>query len=231
MFGRLFVVATPIGNLGDVTIRAIDTLQSVDAILCEDTRVTHKLLELLKSRYPTIISHYPPLVSYHHHSNETKKLEILKMLIDGKDLALVTDAGTPGISDPGNELISYLLEKEPMIQIVPIAGPSSLTAALSVCGLDVSQFIFVGFMPKKRRNNLFTLVKDIGLPCVFYESPHRIGKTLDDLLDFFGDRQVVVCRELTKKFESLYRGNIREVMDRLEKDDSRGEIVVILSTK
>ena len=135
MFGKLYIVATPIGNLEDMTFRAVSTLSGVDAVLAEDTRVTGKLLKHfdIENR----------LLSYHHHSKDERKLEILKLLIEGKNLALVTDAGTPGISDPGNELVDFLLDKEPKIEIVPIPGASSLTAALSICGFDVSRFKFL----------------------------------------------------------------------------------------
>ena len=169
MPGKLYILATPIGNLGDITLRAIETLKSVDTVLCEDTRVTGRLLKLLKDKNLLPLSCKPSLISYHQHSSEHKKLQILKLLIEGKNLALVTDAGTPGISDPGNELIHYLLEKESTIQIIPVPGPSSLATAISISGMNLSWYIYTGFLPKKRRSKLFALVKSSKLPFIFLE--------------------------------------------------------------
>ena len=147
MPGTLYIVATPIGNLEDVTLRAIRVMREADLILAEDTRVTGILLK-----------HYDidkPILSYHQHSDEGKKLQILAELVSGKNLALVSDAGTPGISDPGNELIDYLLEKEPNIKVVPIPGPAAITAAFSASGFKANKFVFIGFLPKKKRTKLF----------------------------------------------------------------------------
>jgi 16S rRNA (cytidine1402-2'-O)-methyltransferase len=220
MKGTLYIVATPIGNLEDITKRALSTLKKTDLILAEDTRVTKKLL-----------SHYDikkPIMSYHHHSDENTKLKILGYLIKGKDLALVTDAGTPGISDPGNELIDYLLDKEPEINVVPIPGPSAITAALSVSGFNINKFVFFGFMPKKKRNKLLNWIKARKVSFAFYESPHRVIKTLGRLKKDFPKRRVLVARELTKVHETLYRGSFDEVTDELKKDKLKGEIVVIV---
>ena len=186
MTGTLYIVATPIGNLEDVTLRCINILSDVDIVLAEDTRVSRKLLDFIYafnpktrirklglskrskhnfdiSRLTTInpkpATHFPQLISYHQHSSEEKRLEILNYLLSGKNIALVTDAGTPGISDPGNELIEYLLEYKPDIKIVPIPGASALTSALSVSGFDVNKFVFLGFLPKKKRNKLFDWLK------------------------------------------------------------------------
>jgi len=220
MPGKLYIVATPIGNLKDITLRALDILKESDFILAEDTRVTKKLL----TRYDIQI----PLLSYHSHSQEQKKNEILRLLIEGKNLALVTDAGTPGISDPGNELINFLLEKEPKIKIEPIPGPSALVTALSVSGFRTDKFVFLGFLPKKRRTKLFAWLKEGGYTFCFYESPKRILKTLETLEEEFGGRRVFVARELTKLHESLYRGSFSKVSEELQKDPVKGEIVVAI---
>jgi len=224
MPGKLYIVATPIGNLGDITTRAIDTLKSVDLVLTEDTRVTGKLLQHFD------IQVY--LLSYHQHSNDVRKFEILKHLIEGKNLAFVTDAGTPGVSDPGNELIDFLLEKEPEIKVVPIPGPSALTTALSLCGFDVSKFKFLGFLPKKGRTKIFTAISQANEAQVFFESPMRLVRTLGELKDYLEEgRRVFVGRELTKLFESTYRGSITDVLEKLEKERVKGEIVAIVEKR
>jgi len=226
MSGTLYIVATPIGNLEDITLRAIRVIREADLILAEDTRVTEKLLAFLKSKFQMSNS---KLISYHQHSGEGKKFEILNYLLEGKNLALVTDAGTPGISDPGNELIDFLLVKDASIKIVPIPGASAITTALSVCGFNVSKFIFLGFLPKKKRTKLFKWLVDGKISFSFYESPHRILKTLDVLAEHFGEgRRVFIARELTKIYETLYRGTISEVKAKLEKEKVKGEIVVVV---
>src|SRR3989344_6242603 len=222
MAGKLYIVATPIGNLEDITLRALKTLKEVDLILAEDTRVTCILL-----KHFDIQKH---ILSYHQHSSDNRKQEILNDLILGKNIALVTDAGTPGISDPGNELIAYLLEREADIKVIPVPGPSAITAVLSVSDFNVNKFIFLGFMPKKGKTKLFTFLKDSRLPFVFYESPHRIIKTLLLIQDYFGkETNVFVGRELTKMFEDQYRGTVGEVVEKITKEKQRGEIVVIVS--
>ena len=222
MTGTLYIVATPIGNLEDMTIRGIRILKEADLILAEDTRNTSVLL----NNYEVDT----PMLSYHQHSKAEKKMEILAHLISGKDLALVTDAGTPGISDPGNELISFLLEKEPKIKVAPIPGPSAIGAALSVSGMNVNKFVFLGFLPKKKRTKLFKWLKEGDIPFAFYESPNRIIKTLQVIKDEFDDPEVFVGRELTKKFESLYRGSAQEVSKKIQEDKVKGEIVIIVSS-
>ena len=227
MAGTLYIIATPIGNLEDITLRALRILKEVDLILAEDTRVTSKLL-----------SHYEivkPTLSYHQHSSDGVKLRILKELVGGKNLALVTDAGTPGISDPGGELIDFLLEKEPSLKIVPIPGSAAVAAALSICGFRADKFVFTGFLPKKGKQNklieLNKLIED-GYGIVFYESPHRIIKTLETLSAVLGkDRRVFLARELTKLHESLYRGPIEEVIAKIGKDKVKGEVVVVVEGK
>jgi len=223
MFGKLYIVATPIGNMADITNRALDILRGVDLILTEDTRVTGKLLE----RYSIVVK----VSSYHHHSSDEKKLMILKKLIDGHNLALVSDAGTPGISDPGNELIDYLQDKEPKIEIVPIPGASALTAAVSVCGFYTKEFVFIGFMPKKKRTKLISEIEKSGRAFVFFESPKRVIRTLETIKEIIGDRRVFVGRELTKIHEETTRGNIAEVIAKLRNSDERGEMVLVVEGK
>src|SRR3989344_1248404 len=233
MSGILYIVATPIGNLEDVTLRAITVLKEVDYIIAEDTRVTKKLLAFLnaKSQMPNDKQQMTnaKLISYHQHSGEARKLEILNYLLDGKNLALVTDAGTPGISDPGNELIDYLLSYKPDLNIVPIPGASAITASLSACGFNINKFVFLGFLPKKKRNKLFDWLKEGGISFAFYESPNRIIKTLDMLEKVFGNyRRVFIARELTKIHETHYRGTVREIRAWLGKEKVRGELVVVV---
>ena len=178
MLGTLYIVATPIGNLEDITLRALKTLKESSLILTEDTRKSSILLK-----------HYEidvPILSYFQHSSEQRKLEILKHLIEGKKISLITDAGTPGISDPGNELIDYLLSYKPDLKIVPIPGASAITASLSLSGFDVNKFVFLGFLPKKKRNKLFDWLKEGKISFAFYESPNRILKTLEMLERVFG---------------------------------------------
>ncbi|MFH1971347.1 MAG: 16S rRNA (cytidine(1402)-2'-O)-methyltransferase [Patescibacteria group bacterium] len=222
MFGKLYIVATPIGNLEDITLRALKILKEVNFILAEDTRVTSKLLMHYEIDIRTL--------SYHQHSSDSKKFEILKMLLDGKNLALVTDAGTPGISDPGNELIDFILEKETNIKIIPIPGASAITTALSVSGYKAFNYIFLGFLPKKGNTKLFKWLKNGKITFSFYESPKRILKTLKNLEDNFGsDTQVFVASELTKMHERFYRGSIKEVTEKLEKSVLKGEMVVVVT--
>lgn len=217
---KLFIVATPIGNLGDITLRAIEKLKDVDIIACEDTRHTLGLLNHLDIK--------KPLISFHQHSGQLKIDKVIKFIRDEeKDVAVVTDAGTPGVSDPGEILIKAALAEG--IEVVPIPGVSAAITALSVSGLDTSEFIFIGFLPHKKGRQ--TKLKEIALEkrtMVLYESPYRIKKLLGELLEFAGDREVAVCRELTKKFEEITRGKISEVSAKIKE---KGEFVVILEGK
>jgi len=218
--GTLYIVATPIGNLEDITFRAVRILKEVDLILAEDTRVSGKLLK-----------HYDikkPLLSYHQHSSEKKRLDILSHLVNGKNLALISDAGTPGISDPGNELIDYLLTREPNIKIVPIPGASAVVTSLSISGFRANKFIFLGFLPKKKRKRLFEWLVLSKMTFAFYESPKRLVKTLNELSEAFGKRRVLVARELTKLHETLYRGEFVEVLAGLGDKNIKGEVVVVV---
>ncbi len=218
----LYIVATPIGNLEDISLRALRILKEVDFVLCEDTRVTKILLDKYEIKTPTI--------SYFQHSGLAKVKQIIELLKDGKNLALVSDAGTPGISDPGNKLIELVLEELPDLRIEPIPGACAAIAALSISGLPTDKFVFYGFLPHKKGKE--TILKEIinnKFTSVFYESTYRILKTLDKLKDLgMGDKQVIVCRELTKKFETIYRGNIEQVLNQLNNDTTKGEFVVIV---
>ena len=225
----LYIVATPIGNLEDITLRAIRVLKEVDLILAEDTRVTKKLLNYYKIK--------KPLLSYHQHSKLKRVQEIIDFLKKEKNIALVSDAGTPGISDPGSQLIKRAIEELGLkTKIVPIPGPSALICAASISGFPMSKFVFLGFPPaKKKRKKFFEEVINAKYPVIFYESPHRILKTLKELSQLYylgygnvNTIEVVVCRELTKKFEKIYRGKIEEVIEEIKKDKIKGEFVVIV---
>ena len=216
--GILYIVGTPIGNLEDITKRALRILSEVDLILCEDTRNTKVLLDHYQIKTPTL--------SYHQHSRLKKTEDIANFLREGKNIALVSDAGTPGISDPGNQLAeSAISGSGDNIKITPIPGPSALTAIASISGFPTDRFLFLGFPPvKKKRNKFFEEVINSKYPVIFYESPYRILKTLKELSSL----EVLVCRELTKKFETIYRGTAAEIIRSLEKEGIRGEFAVIV---
>ena len=214
---KLYIVATPIGNLKDISIRALHTLSEVDLVLCEDTRKTKKLLDFydINTR----------VESYHQHSKITKINQIIGLLKQDKNLALVSDSGTPGISDPGNKLIEQVKD---ITKIIPIPGSSAITAIASVSGFPMDKFIFLGFPPhKKGRQKFFKEVAEQKYPVIIYESPYRIIKTLKELKDF-GNFDIVVGRELTKMFETIYRGKISEIIDKIE---PKGEFVIALWKK
>jgi len=221
MRGKLYIVATPIGNLGDITMRAVETLRNADFVLCEDTRVTKNLLGHFR------ISR--PLISYHQHSDAKKVNEIASLLAEGKNLALVTDAGTPGISDPGNLLIRDLASKDSQTDVIPVPGASAAIAALSISGFPTDKYIFMGFPPhKNKRQKFFREVAGSGYTVVFYESSHRILKCLSELKEVLTPAtRIVVCRELTKKFESVYRGAIDQILKM--NIPEKGEFVVVVS--
>jgi len=218
-----YIVSTPIGNLDDISKRALQILLEVDLILCEDTRVTKKLLERYQIKTPTL--------SYHQHSKLKKVNYILELLKTGKNLALVSDAGTPGISDPGGKLVAKVIELlTDQVKIVPIPGASAVTTAASISGFPMERFLFLGFPPiKKKRKKFFEEVVKSKYPVIFYESPYRIIKTLTELRIMNQDLRIVVARELTKKFETIYnRGKIEEVIKEIEKDKIKGEFVVVI---
>ena len=221
----LYIVATPIGNLEDITLRALRVLSEVDTILCEDTRVTKKLLQKYDIKTSTL--------SYHAHSKLSKVEKIYKLLEEGKNLALVSDAGTPTISDPGSFLISQIRKRfEQSVEIIAIPGASALTAALSVSGVPASEFLFLGFLPhKKGRQKLFKEIAESGRTVVFYESPHRILKTLESLdSSLGGGKEVVIARELTKIHEEVVSGTPDELLAILKEypKKQKGEFVVII---
>ena len=220
-----YIIATPIGNLGDITLRALQILKEVDFILCEDTRVTRKLLNFYNIDTPTL--------SYHQHSKFKKIKYILSLLQEGRNLALVSDAGTPGISDPGNELISEAIKQCSNFKIVPVPGPSAVTCIASISQFPMNRFLFLGFPPTKRkRKKFFKEVIESKYPVIFYESPYRIIKTLKELkleAKTYGLKPgIIVCRELTKKFETIYRGEVSEVIQKIEEDKIKGEFVIIV---
>lgn len=218
--GILYIVATPIGNLEDITLRALNILKDVDLIAAEDTRHTRKLL-----------NHYgvnTHLTSYFEHNKLVKGDFIIGRLRDGRNVALVSDAGTPGISDPGYNLIRTAIEAD--IKVVPIPGPSAVIAALSSSGLPSDRFIFEGFLPSrdKARKDKLESLKEEERTLIFYESPQRLLSTLQDIHDKMGDRNLAVSRELTKLFEETLRGKVSEVLTTLEGRSIKGEIVIVL---
>jgi len=220
---NLFIVATPIGNLKDITLRALEIFKSVDLILAEDTRVTSKLL-----------SHYKiqkPLKTYHEHSGERVCQEIKAMLEQGQNIALVTDAGTPGIADPAGKLIQFIRQNLPAIKIVPIPGPSALITALSVAGIPTNRFTFLGYPPhKKGRQTFFAKFAKIKIkPIVFYESRYRLQKALDNLAAVFeSQKEIIIASELTKMFEDIFQGNIAEAKKYFVGKKGKGEFVIIV---
>ena len=216
--GTLYIVATPIGNLEDITLRAIRVLKEVDLIVAEDTRHTLKLLNHLE------IS--KPLISYHRHNEDVKTEILIKELKQGKNLALVSDAGTPGICDPGEEVIKKCIEED--IQIVPIPGACAMINALICSGLDTKEFAFIGFLPlnKKNRKEKLEEIRKETKTTILYEAPHKLETTLKDLKEIIGDRKIVLAREITKIHEEYIRENIDELIEKAK--DIKGEIVLIL---
>lgn len=214
------MVATPIGNLGDITLRALETLKLVDTVLSEDTRVTGNLLRHFEIK--------KPLVSFHEHTEEDKAKKLIERLQKGESMALVTDAGTPGISDPGNVLVALAVEAK--IKVVPIPGVSALGALVSVAGIDMREFMFLGFPPhKKGRQTFFTLVAESEMPVLYYESPHRVIKNLELLQELAPQKNLVLGRELTKMFEEIVRGSVGEVKEFLESKPGKikGEFTIV----
>lgn len=220
MSGTLYVVATPIGNLEDITRRALRVLGEVNVVACEDTRRTRALLTHFALATPT--------VSYHEHNETSRAVELVTRMLDGESVALVSDAGTPCISDPGYRLVREAAAAG--IDVVPIPGASAGVAALSASGLATDAFLFVGFLPAKRSARRARLAELAGVreTVVFYEAPHRIGAMLEDLREAFGEREVVVARELTKLHEELVRGTVAEVAAKLTSERHRGEFVVVV---
>jgi 16S rRNA (cytidine1402-2'-O)-methyltransferase len=222
-FGSLYIVATPIGNLEDVTLRALRILGEVSLIAAEDTRHTQKLL--------THFSIAKPLTSYHDHNKEQKAEVLVARLKEGGDVALVSDAGTPGISDPGYYIINRAIEEG--IRVVPIPGATAALAALSVSGLPTDSFVFEGFMPPKKGRRVAKLksLADETRTVILYEAPHRIHETLDDMRDVLGNRRIVLARELTKIHEELLRGKIGDIIEKLTGRSVKGEITLVVEGK
>jgi 16S rRNA (cytidine1402-2'-O)-methyltransferase len=218
--GKLYICGTPIGNLDDITLRSLETLRKVDLIAAEDTRHTKKLLD-----------HYhieKPLTSYHEFNKKKKGDIILEYLKNGQDIALVSDAGMPGICDPGFQVINLAIDNN--IMVVPIPGVSALTTALVVSGFEMSSFIFEGFVPKKKaeKEHFFSRFKNENRTIIFYESPYRIKDTLEMMIKIIGNRRIVISRELTKKFEEVKRGYISELINELNNRTIKGELTVLL---
>jgi 16S rRNA (cytidine1402-2'-O)-methyltransferase len=220
MTGKLSIVATPIGNLQDMTLRGLDTLRSCDMIVCEDTRVTSKLLSVFQ------IS--KPLRSLHEHTSSSGVDKIIQDISRGKHIAYVSDAGTPGVNDPGGKLVEAAYMSHLVVE--PIPGASSVTTAISICGFPMDEFAYLGFAPhKKGRQTFFTEIEQRKIPSIFFESTHRIAKTLDALHEILNaQRKICIARELTKMHETIYRGTVAEVQSAIEQTSTKGEFVIII---
>lgn len=221
--GKLYLVPTPIGNLKDITLRALETLKDVDIIAAEDTRQTLKLLnhfEIKKS-----------MISYHKFNEQSKSDQIIDLLMEGKNIALVSDAGTPGISDPGSVIVQKCIEK--MIDFEVLPGATAITTALVYSGLDTTKFLFRGFLPRenKERKKITDEILQSQETLIFYEAPHRLIDTLTFLLEIFGDRKIAVCRELTKLYQEIYRGTLQQAVEYFIEKKPRGEFVLVLEGK
>lgn len=217
---KLYVCPTPIGNLEDITLRTIRTLEEVDYIAAEDTRHTIKLLNHLNIK--------KPLISLHEHNEAFKSKELIELITSGHDVALVSDAGMPGISDPGEKLIKQCIESE--VEVVTLPGPSAFITALVNSGLDTSRFTFIGFLDRnnKTRKETIEALKSRQETLIFYEAPHRIEKTISELFEILGDRKIVIARELTKKYEQYIRTNLKSLSEDFSMLEHRGEMVIIL---
>lgn len=216
--GKLYLVATPIGNLEDITYRAVKILNEVDVIAAEDTRHSLKLLNHLN------IS--KPLISYHRHNEDNKTEVLIKKLLNGENIALITDAGTPAISDPGEEVVKQAIENN--IEVIPVPGACALINALIASGMNTKEFIFYGFLPlnKKLRKNKLEEIKKENKTIILYEAPHKINQTLKDLLDEIGNRNIVIARELTKIHEEFIRGTVSEIIENY--NELKGEIIILI---
>ena len=220
MLGKLYIVSTPIGNLGDMTFRAIATLKEVGFVFCEDTRVTRKLLNYFEIK--------TPVDTYHQHSYQSTSNHILNLLKEGTNVAIVSDAGTPGISDPGSELVGFVRKNLAGVSIVPVPGVSAVVAALSVSGFRMDKFIFLGFPPhKNKRNKFFKEIAETKYTTVIYESSHRIAKAIKELAEVLpANTSIFIGRELTKMFETFYCGKISDILNM--KIIDKGEFVIVI---
>lgn len=221
--GKVYLVPTPIGNLKDITLRALEVLKNVDIIAAEDTRQTLKLLNHFDIK--------KPLISYHQHNEQGKSEDILEIIESGKEIAIVTDAGTPGISDPGAVIVQKCIEKGYPFEVLP--GATAITTALVYSGLDTTKFLFRGFISRenKERKKLFDEVRNVKETLIFYESPHRLLNTLSVLQNELGNRRISVCRELTKLHEDIVRGTIEEVINIFKEKGVKGEFVLVVEGK
>ncbi|MEW6413528.1 MAG: 16S rRNA (cytidine(1402)-2'-O)-methyltransferase [Candidatus Zixiibacteriota bacterium] len=219
--GKIYLVPTPIGNMGDITRRAVETLESVDLIACEDTRHSGRFLKQLG------IS--KKLISYHDFNEAARARQLVERISEGQSVAVITDGGSPGISDPAYRIVRAAIENG--IDIVPLPGASALVPALTASGLPTDRFFFEGFLPPKSsaRKTRLAKLKQLKHTLVFYESPHRIGKTLDDICEVLGVRQMCLAREISKKFEEFLRGSTVEIRDRISGRSIKGEIVIIVA--
>lgn len=222
MNGKLYIVSTPIGNLKDITLRALEILEDVEFILCEDTRITSRLL-----------NHYnisKKLISFNAVSEKKKIPNVIERIKSGDNCALVSDAGTPAISDPGVRLVSKAIKEQ--IDVVPVPGTSAVITALTISGLPTDSFVFEGFLPQKKgRQKKLKELSEEKRTIIIYESTYRIKKLVDELTEYLPDRYIVVCRELTKKFEETWRGNPNEIKEVIDEKVSKGEFVVVISPK
>lgn len=217
----LYIVATPIGNLGDISPRALRVLQEVSLIVAEDTRTIKKLLSYYKIR--------TPVVSYHQHSSQARETKILQTLT-GANIALVSEAGTPTLSDPGTNLVAQATARN--IRVVPIPGPSAIAAALSVSGFSANSFLFLGFLPARKGRRRKRIEKISGLPytLVLFESPHRLVETLGDLAEILGNRRLIIARELTKLHEEVWRGTLGKAVNHYLQVEPRGEFTIVVES-
>ncbi len=220
--GKLYIIGTPIGNLKDITLRALETLKSADLILAEDTRVTKRLLDHCEVK--------KPVWRYDEYAKGDSYVKIKNLIAKGSNIALVTDAGTPVIADPGSKLTAFIRKEMPEANIIPIPGPSALITALSAAGINSNQFTFLGYPPQKKgRQTFFRELTEIKIrPIVFYESPHRVEKTFKSLEENFGDTEIIVARELTKIYEEIWHGTAKAASTHFQSDKKKGEFVIVI---
>lgn len=218
MAGILYLCATPIGNLDDISIRTINTLKQVDVIAAEDTRQTLKLINYFNIN--------TKITSYHEHNKNTKGIQLITQLLEGKSIAVVTDAGTPGISDPGEDLVKLAIENK--IQVTATPGATALITALIISGMSTRRFVFEGFLPKKQRKQILTQLQQENRTIILYEAPHKLKNTLCDLYDYLGNRNTALVREITKKFEEVQKNKLLDLIEFYKINEPKGEFVIIL---